>query len=116
MHLAGSEFEMTSTHDDLFKAIADPTRRGLFEGLCRNGRQTVTDLTAKAGISQPAVSKHLGILTRAGLVCYRRDGRLTHYSVRPDALAPLDDWIRQMTRFWESRLDDLESLLQGTDQ
>jgi len=102
--------------DLLFKTLGDPTRRAIFEGLCRNGEQTVASLTARAGISQPAVSKHLGVLKQAGLVADRHEGRNTHYSARPAALAPLIDWTSQMAAFWEGRLDDLETLLTRMDQ
>ncbi len=107
---------MTQTPDALFRTLADPTRRGLFERLCRDGEQTVAALTARAGVSQPAVSKHLGVLKQAGLVRDRPQGRQTHYSARLEALAPLIDWTSEMTRFWESRLDDLEGLLDRMDQ
>jgi DNA-binding transcriptional ArsR family regulator len=102
--------------DVLFRTLGDPTRRGIFERLCREGEQTVGTLTAAAGISQPAVSKHLGVLKQAGLVIDRPAGRQTHYSARPEALAPLVDWTKQMAGFWESRLDDLEILLGRMDQ
>ena len=107
---------MTSPPDLLFKALADPTRRALFERLCLDGEATVGALTAGAGISQPAVSKHLGILKQAGLVCDRHEGRQTHYSAQLGALAPLIDWTSQMTGFWQSRFDDLEDLLKRMDQ
>lgn len=103
-------------HDVLFRALADPTRRGLFEWLCREGDQTVGALTARAGISQPAVSKHLRVLREAGLVGDRQEGRCTHYGARPDALAPLADWAREMARFWHRRLDDMEDLLRRMDR
>ena len=102
--------------DALFRTLADPTRRALFERLCQDGAQTVAALTARAGVSQPAVSKHLGVLKQAGLVLDRHEGRQTHYSARPGALAPLLDWTRQMAGFWESRFDDLENLLKRMDQ
>ena len=103
-------------HDQLFRSLADPTRRAIFERLCRDGEHTVAALTAGAGVSQPAVSKHLGVLKAAGLVRDRPDGRQTHYSARREALAPLVDWTRQMAGFWESRFDDLEDLLKRMDQ
>ena len=106
---------MTSP-DLLFKSLADPTRRALFERLCRDGEQTVAALTAQAGISQPAVSKHLGLLKQAGLVRDRPQGRQTHYSAQLNALAPLIDWTSQMTGFWQSKFDDLEDLLKRMDQ
>lgn len=107
---------MLSQHDILFQTLADPTRRAIFERLCREGEQTVGALTAHAGISQPAVSKHLRTLTRAGLVSGRNEGRHTHYSARIGALAPLLDWTKEMAGFWESRFDDLEDLLNRMDQ
>lgn len=107
---------MPNTYDMLFKTLADPTRRAIFERLCRGGEQTVGALTAQAGVSQPAVSKHLGVLKQAGLVSDRHEGRQTHYSARPSALAPLLDWTSRMAGFWESRFDDLENLLKRMDQ
>jgi DNA-binding transcriptional ArsR family regulator len=107
---------MTNAHDLLFKTLADPSRRAIFEHLCREGEQTVGALTARAGISQPAVSKHLGVLKEAGLVRDRPAGRQTHYSAQPDALSPLLEWTKQMARFWESRFDDLDDLLKRMDQ
>ena len=107
---------MLQTPDVLFKALADPTRRGVFERLCRDGEQTVRALTDQSGVSQPAVSKHLGILKLAGLVRDRHEGRQTHYSAQLGALAPLIDWTGQMAGFWQSRFDHLEDLLRRMDQ
>ena len=102
--------------DILFRTLADPTRRRIFERLCRDGDQTVAALTAQAGVSQPAVSKHLAVLKQAGLVRNRHQGRQTHYSAQLGALAPLVDWTRHMAGFWQSRFDDLEDLLKRMDQ
>ncbi len=107
---------MPTPHDALFRSLADPTRRALFERLCREGEQTVGALTAQSGVSQPAVSKHLGVLKQAGLVRDRPDGRQTHYSAQLTALAPLTDWTSQMTGFWQSRFDALEDLMKRMDQ
>ena len=107
---------MTQTHEMLFRSLADPTRRALFERLCRDGEQTVGALTARAKVSQPAVSKHLAILREAGLVRDRQDGRQTYYSAQLAALAPLIDWTSKMTGFWQSRFDQLEDLLRRMDQ
>jgi DNA-binding transcriptional ArsR family regulator len=107
---------MPSAHDVLFKTLSDPTRRAIFERLCREGEQTVGALTEQSGVSQPAVSKHLGLLRRAGLVRDRHQGRQTHYSAQLAALSPLTDWTSQMNTFWQSRFDDLEGLLKRMDQ
>ena len=107
---------MPYSHDMLFKTLADPTRRALFERLCREGEQTVGALTARAKVSQPAVSKHLGVLKLAGLVRNRREGRETHYSAEPQGLEPLIDWMKLYGTFWLDRIYRLESLLNRMDQ
>ena len=107
---------MPNAQDTLFKTLADPTRRALFERLCRKGEQTVGALTVRSGVSQPAVSKHLAALKQAGLVRDRHEGRQTHYSAQPGALAPLLDWASKMTGFWQDRFDKLEDLLKRMDQ
>ena len=107
---------MPAAPDNIFKALADPTRRAIFERLTRDGEQTVHALTLRAGISQPAVSKHLVILKRARLVRHRHEGRETHYSACPQALAPLVDWMSVYGAFWRDRFDQLESFLKRMDQ
>ncbi|HEY1901455.1 MAG TPA: metalloregulator ArsR/SmtB family transcription factor [Terracidiphilus sp.] len=102
---------MRAVADNLFKALSDPTRRAIFEHLSRNGEQTVHALTHRAGVSQPAVSKHLTVLKRAKLVRHRREGRETHYRAQPDALAPMVDWLNHYGVFWRDRFDQLENLL-----
>ena len=103
---------MKAVADHVFKALSDPTRRAIFEDLTRQGEQTVHALTRRAGVSQPAVSKHLTVLKRARLVRHRRDGRETHYRAQPDALAPMVDWLDAYGAFWRERFDRLENLLQ----
>jgi DNA-binding transcriptional ArsR family regulator len=100
----------------LFKTLADPTRRAIFERLSRDGEQSVRALTDRAGVSQPAVSKHLAVLKLAGLVRDRREGRQTHYSAEPQALMPLINWMRLYGAFWRGRFDRLEDLLRRMDQ
>ena len=102
--------------DLLFRTLADPTRRSIFERLCRDGEQTVGALTLFAGVSQPAVSMHLAVLKRAGLVRDRHEGRQTHYAAQPGGLGPLVDWTSEMASFWEGRFDRLEDLLGRMDQ
>jgi DNA-binding transcriptional ArsR family regulator len=107
---------MTSASDPLFKALADPTRRAIFERLAGGGEVNVRGLTEAAGVSQPAVSKHLAVLKAAGLVRERPLGRETRYSAAPEGLAPLADWMGLYARFWGGRLDALEDLLKRMDQ
>ncbi len=96
----------------VFRALSDPTRRSIFEELTRQGEQTVHALTSFAGVSQPAVSKHLTVLKRAKLVRHRRAGRETHYRAQPEALAPMVDWLRLYSAFWHERFDRLEAVLE----
>ena len=107
---------MRTAPEALFRTLADPTRRALFERLSRDGELTVRMLTDNAGVSQPAVSKHLGVLKLAGLVRARHKGRQTHYHARPRGLAPLIDWMSFYSRFWHDRFDRLEDLLKRMDQ
>lgn len=96
----------------VFRALADPTRRSIFEELTRQGEQTVHALTRYAGVAQPTVSKHLTVLKRAKLVRHRREGRETYYRAQPDALAPMVDWLRHYSTFWRNRFDRLEEVLE----
>lgn len=108
---------MKSTNANyVFRALADPTRRGIFEELTRQGEQTVHALTRYAGVSQPAVSKHLTVLKRAKLVRHRREGREAHYRAMPEALAPLVDWIGDYGVFWQSKFDRLGEVLERMDK
>jgi DNA-binding transcriptional ArsR family regulator len=107
---------MSSQADGLFKALSDPTRRAILERLICEGELSVHVLTGHTGVSQPAVSKHLGLLKSVGLVTDRRDGRETFYSADPQGLAPLADWMTVYGSFWRGRFNKLESLLKRMDQ
>ena len=109
-------YPMPTANEMLFKTLADPTRRGIFERLAREGELTVHALTDHSGVSQPMVSKHLAALKLAGLVRDRREGRETHYSARPQSLAPMVDWLGQYAAFWRERFDRLEDLLKRMEQ
>jgi DNA-binding transcriptional ArsR family regulator len=102
---------MLAASREVFTALADPTRRALFERLSRHGEQTVRMLTDNSSVSQPAVSKHLAVLKHAGLVRARHNGRQTHYRAQPRGLAPLVDWMSYYSRFWHERFDRLDDLL-----
>lgn len=101
--------------DKIFQALADPSRRALFESLTR-GEAAVKDLTSRFDISQPAVSQHLAALKEAGLVNRRRDGRQVFYRVEPRGMKPLIDWIAHYRAFWTERVDRLEHLLEKMDR
>lgn len=98
----------------IFQALADPSRRAIFESLTR-GEAAVKDLKARFQISQPAISQHLATLRDAGLVNCRREGRFVYYRVEPSGLQPLIDWIAHYRAFWTEKLDRLEQLLDRMD-
>lgn len=102
------------TEDLVFQALADPSRRAIFESLTR-GEAAVKDLTARFDISQPAISQHLTALKNAGLVRGRRDGRCVYYRVEPKGLKPLVDWLAHYRTFWTEHLSRLEQLLEDLD-
>ena len=104
----------TVVEDRIFKALADPSRRAIFESLTR-GEVAVKDLTARFDISQPAVSQHLASLKGAGLVSRRREGRCVIYQVDPRGMKPLLNWIAHYRAFWTDRVDRLEKLLEKLD-
>lgn len=101
----------TGVPDEVFRSLADPTRRGILEHLLEGGEQNVRALTERAGVSQATVSKHLGVLKQAGLVRDRPQGRMVHYAADPQGLSPLVDWIGFYSAFWRDRLDQLDAVL-----
>lgn len=105
----------TAVETRVFQALADPSRRAIFESLM-GGEAPVKDLTARFALSQPAVSQHLAALRDAGLVDSRREGRLVYYRVAPGGLQPLVDWLAHHRAFWADRLGRLEKLLEKMDR
>src|SRR5262245_45198030 len=99
-----------STTSDAFNAVAEGSRRQLLEAI-GDGEVTVNELVERLGLSQPQVSKHLGVLRAVGLVLVRTDGRHRWYRVNGPALKPIHDWVRSFERTWNARLDRLDDLL-----
>ena len=100
---------------DIFKVLADPTRRAVLERLA-SAEMTATQLREGFAISQPAMSQHIAVLRGAGLVSERRAGRYVNYRVEPSGLAPLHQWLAQSRAFWPDRIDALKDLLREMDQ
>lgn len=96
---------------DVFRAIADPTRRGLLDGLIA-GEATAGELARRFDLTFPAVSQHLKVLREVGLVTERRDGRNRRYRLRPEPLREVGDWIGRYERFWSAKLDALGRYLE----
>jgi DNA-binding transcriptional ArsR family regulator len=100
----------TATTTDAFNAVAEASRRRLLDALGTE-EATVGELVERVGLSQPQVSKHLGVLRSVGLVAVRVDGRRRWYRVNGPALQPIHDWVRTFERTWNTRLDVLDDLL-----
>jgi DNA-binding transcriptional ArsR family regulator len=100
----------SATTTDAFSAVAEASRRDLLDALGTE-EATVGQLVDRIGLTQPQVSKHLGVLRRVGLVAVRADGRHRWYRVNGPALQPVHDWVRRFERTWNERLDRLDDLL-----
>jgi len=94
-----------------FAALADPTRRAILARLAL-GETSVSKLAEPFAISLPAVSKHLKVLERAGLITRGRDAQMRPCKIDPSALIGVDDWLTEYRRLWEARLDRLDDYLQ----
>jgi DNA-binding transcriptional ArsR family regulator len=105
----------TSDVDLVLKALADPTRREMFQRLASSDEVSVAELTIGSGVTQGAVSQHLKSLKRAGLVSERPQGRHVYYRARPEGLSPLVDWVDHYAVFWRDRFADLRALLKEMD-
>ena len=92
--------------NQVFQALSDPTRRAILDRLAK-GKATVSHLSSPFSLSLAAVSKHLGVLERAGLVTRESRGRERVCSINPAALEGAWDWLRFHERFWTERLDAL---------
>jgi DNA-binding transcriptional ArsR family regulator len=99
-----------STTTDAFNAVAEGSRRELLSALV-DREATVGDLVGRLGLSQPQVSKHLGVLRTVGLVSVRAEGRRRWYRVNGAALEPMYEWIRSFESTWNDRLDQLDDVL-----
>jgi DNA-binding transcriptional ArsR family regulator len=96
---------------DLFRALADPTRLAVFECVARR-EMTVSDLTKRFDVSQPAISQHLAALRNGGLVSQRKEGRYVYYRADPAGMTPLIHWLSHYQSFWKERMPRLRTLLE----
>jgi DNA-binding transcriptional ArsR family regulator len=102
--------------DVVMRALADPTRRAVFERIVSSDEITVSELTRGSGVTQGAISQHLKALKHAGLVTERPEGRHVHYRAQPQGLTPLVDWMSHYDAFWRERFADLRTLLKDIDR
>jgi DNA-binding transcriptional ArsR family regulator len=105
----------TPTTHDPFNAVAEPKRRKMLEALGQK-ELPVNDIVSLLGWPQPMISKHLGVLKKVGLVKERRVGRQRLYSVNPEQLKLIHDWVTHFERFWKGKFDRLEGYLQEVQE
>jgi DNA-binding transcriptional ArsR family regulator len=100
---------------EVFRALADPTRRAVFERLSQR-EMSVSELTSGFTISQPAISQHLAALKGAGLVAERREGRNVYYRSDARGLDALAQWVQRDRVFWPQRVEKLKRVLKDMDK
>lgn len=99
----------------LFAALADPTRRQLLATLAESSPKTATQLATKYPITRQAILKHLTILAEAGLVTVQQQGREKQYTLTPEPLMEVEQWVKVISTKWEERLLRLKALLEAED-
>ncbi len=110
MQPSGYEYRPPHNLDATFAALADPTRRAILARLA-TGEASVTELAAPFDLSQPAISKHLKVLERAGLVSRGRDAQRRPCRLEAAPLAVATEWMETYRRFWEESFERLDALL-----
>ena len=105
----------TAPINAVMRALADPTRRAVFERVAGSEEISVVELTRGSGVTQGAISQHLKALKQAGLVAERPEGRKVYYRAKPEGLAPLVDWMSHYGVFWRERFKNLRNLLKEID-
>jgi DNA-binding transcriptional ArsR family regulator len=96
---------------EVFRALADPTRLAVFESVARR-EMTVSELTERFAVTQPAISQHLAALRHGGLVSQRKEGRYVYYRADPAGMKPLIHWLSHYQTFWKERMPRLRTLLE----
>ena len=103
-----------ATTSDVFNAIAEPRRREIVDLLALGAERDVTELVLKLGLPQPAVSKHLGVLRKVGVVAVHKAGQRRLYRLNPQELKLVHDWIQNFERFWTDHLDSIKEVAERT--
>ena len=101
--------------DETFFALSDPTRRAILERLS-DGQATVSELSEPFKVSQPAISKHLRVLEKAGLLEQTKEGRTRLCRLRAEPLQEVNQYVVRYRKFWEKQLDNLAEYLDSLDE
>jgi DNA-binding transcriptional ArsR family regulator len=97
-----------ATTTDVFNAIAEPRRREIIGMLSDGGEHAVGDVVVRLRMPQPAVSKHLGVLRKVGVVTVSKRGQMRYYRLNAKELKPVHDWVKVYERFWTHTLDRIK--------
>lgn len=97
-----------ATTTDVFNAIAEPRRREIIGMLSDGGEHAVGDVVLRLRMAQPAVSKHLGVLRKVGVVTVSKRGQMRYYRLNAKELKPVHDWVKVFERFWTQQLDRIK--------
>ena len=97
-----------ATTSDVFNAIAEPKRREIIDLLASGEARPVGELVQRLALAQPAVSKHLGVLRKVGIVSVTTSGPLRLYRLEPKGLKPVHDWVKQYEQFWAYQIDRIK--------
>jgi DNA-binding transcriptional ArsR family regulator len=98
---------------DMYQALADPTRRHILEILAKKGKLPASDIYSEFSVSHPAISQHLKVLREAKLVDMEKKAQQRVYTINPNKMAELEQWIHQMTMQWNARFDRLNKILES---
>jgi DNA-binding transcriptional ArsR family regulator len=102
----------TDTIDELFHALADPTRRQIIQILSTEGEQSATTIYDHFNVSHPAISQHLNLLRTAGIVSVEKKAQSRFYSINQEAILEIENWTSTVRKTWESRFKVLERVLE----
>lgn len=105
------EYSDDNVLTEILKAVSDTTRRSLLTQLCQQGTSRVTDLAESYAMSLNAISKHIKVLEKAGLVARRTIGRTHWIEPKPERVRRVENWFRELKSIWELRLEKLDDIL-----
>lgn len=112
-HVAGILRDNNTARQQLFNALAEPTRRSIIELLASKGQLSATDISNKFAVSPPAISQHLKVLREANFVHVEKRAQQRIYQINPDAMSEIEVWVQKMTKSWNARFNVLDKILEG---
>jgi len=112
-HMSGIQRDDGTATQQLFYALAEPTRRNIIELLANKGELSATDICDKFDVSPPAISQHLKVLREANFVRVEKRAQQRIYQINPDAMSEIEGWIQKMTKRYNARYDALDKILEA---